>query len=265
MRSLSLLAGAAVLAFAGAVRADDDVIRLDGKGEDAEVQEARFVAAGGRGFVAGGPRGFVAGGSRGFVAGGYRGGYWGGYRGYGWGGYGYRGYGYWGGYRPWWGVGYYRPYWRGYYGGYYGGGYYGGGYYGGGYGYPMYTDYGYYSGCSTDLTMPAPTYNLAPQVVPTQPGAPAAPSDGTFPYDGGPTRSLMPRQTAPRDTRMVTLTSPEYQFLAFGETAPAQLERTVAATTVAATVPVSLTFAAFGDDGVPTGGFSGGTNLYARK
>jgi len=270
MRSLSLLAGAVTaLALAGAVRADDDLLRLDGKGDDAEVQDARFaaggsrgfVAGGSRGFVAGGSRGFVAGGSRGFVAGGYRGGYYGGYRGGYWGG--YRGYGYGYGYRPYWGVGY-RPFWGGYgYGGYG----YGGGYYGGGYGYPVYSNYGYYGGCSADLTMPVPTYNLdqqqGPMPMQQQPGAPVAPSDGTFPYNGSPTGGMIPgtnRQSAPRDSRMVSLTSPQYQFLAFGETAPAPLDRIAAET-----IPVSLTFPAFGDDSPFSGSFSGGTNLYAAS
>lgn len=220
LRSLSVLsAGVVAIAIAGATKADEDLVRLDGKG-DADVLEARVYGGGFRGGVGyGGYRG-------GFGYGGYRGGFgYGGYRGFGYGG--YRGYGY---------GGYYRPaYYRGGfglglglglgYGGYYGGGY--GGYYGGSYystpayySQPYYSSY-YYSPCASASAVVAPQTLTITQ--------PPAPSDGTYPYDGGPAGSYfapMPAPTgtqyrgeSPRDGRLVSIPaeSSGYRFLAFGE------------------------------------------------
>jgi len=233
IRSLSVLsAGVVALAIAGGAKADGDLVRLDGKG-DADFLEARYGGGGFRGGFGGGYRGGFGGYRGGFGYGGYSGvgfGY-GGYRGFGYGG--YRGYGY-GGYRS----AFYRPYYGGFgyglglglglgygYGGYgYGGGY-GGGYYGVGYGgysgysTPYYSSY--YSPCASAAVVGPQTLIIS------QP--PAATSDGTFPYDGGPSNgyvvpSINPagvqyRGVLPRDGQLVSIPSESsgYRFLAFGE------------------------------------------------
>ncbi len=228
----TLLTAAGVCTLAAPARADDTfklgfgpasdatVSKLDGKG-DADTIDVK-----GRGGYGGGSRGGVAVSSyRGGVAvASYRGGYgYGGYRGgYGYGGYrGGYGYGY---------GGYYGGYRRGYgYGGYYGFGPYYGGFYSPYiysypyysypiYSYPTYT-YPSYVNSTLSTTPNFSYYNFGPLTTlgattldapPTPAPAPAvisqspygqllpAPSpvqgNGTFPYDGGPSRSVpMPR------------------------------------------------------------------------
>jgi len=273
-RSLSVLsAGVVAFAMGGAAWADNDLIRLDGKG-DAELLETRAGVGGYRGGGFGGGYRGGYGGYRGGY-GGYRGGYgYGGYRGIGYGG--YRGYGY-GGYR---GYGYGRygygyglglglglgyglgyggyGYGSGYYGGGYGGGYYGAGYGGGYYGVPAYSSYSLGPcGCPTTITPAADALNSVRR------------SDGTFPYDGGPRDAyyttpvanpagIPNRATLPREGQLVSIpaASSGYHFLAFGEQpgAPAQ---SPAAGDASDTLRVS--YPANSD---PTSGFSGGTTVY---
>jgi len=272
-RSLSVLsAGVVALAMAGAANADNDLVRLDGKG-DAETVEARY---GGGGGFRGGYGGF----------GGYRGGfgYGGGYRGVGFGYGGYRGYGY-GGYRGGY-AGYYRPYYRNYgyglglglgiglgYGSYYSGygGYYGAGYGGGYYSTPAYYSQPSYSSYSTNPCTCATSTTVGTQTLYlTQPAALQNPGDGTFPYDGGPSGgsfapSLNPagipnRSALSRDGRLVSIPSPTsgYQFAAFGETPIEPAQRP--AGHGPETLPVS--FPAFGE---PMPGFTGGTGVYTAS
>jgi hypothetical protein len=268
IRSLSVLsAGVVALAMVGAAKADNELVRLDGKG-DAEMLEARYY---GGGFRYGG-----FGGYRGFGYGGYRGvgfGY-GGYRGFGYGYGGYRGFGY-GGYRPY--YGYYRPYGYGLrlglglglgYGSYYGGGYYGGGYYGGGYySSPVYYSQPYYSsyyyGCSTDAAgIPSTTLTII------RPSAPQAPFDGTFPYDGGPRDGSLapnpapagvPGRLLPRGARLVSVPAPNsgYQFVAYGEQ---PIEPTTRPDAKSDTLRVS--YPAYGE---PMPDFVGGSTVYTSR
>lgn len=202
-----LLAGVVGLVLTTSARADGDIVRLDGKG-DASIEEARW----GRGYYGG-------------WYGGYRGFGWGGYRGYGWGGsVGWRG-GYWGGYRPW--YGYYRP-WGGWgYSSYYAWApsvYY----------YPSYSyvvpTYSYsFFPCATTSSENANVVTLGRPYVPQRPDVPRS-SDGTFPYNGGPSVNPMDR-AAPtgvparpnlkRDGLLVSLPANDpYQFRAYGEEAP---------------------------------------------
>jgi len=268
IRSLSVLsAGVVALAVTGAANADNDLMRLDGKG-DAEVLETR--AYGGGGFLGGfgGYRGFGGyGGYRGFA--GYGRGYGGYYgRGYGYGGYG-RGY-YGGYYRPYYGFGLglglglgYANYYGGYgggYGGYYGGGYGGyGGYYGAGYGgYSMpYYSSSYGCTCATNTIVPSAT-NI--NVVTPNAG------NGTYLYNGGPQDGFlvpapagMPNRTnAPRDGLLVSVPAPSsgFQFLAFGEQ-PAPADQGPATGNSGDLLRVS--YPAYGE--APSG-FSGGTTIY---
>lgn len=186
------LALGAVLAAGGAAGADDRDARLlfapansgttmtlGGQGsaaraatEDNELTHG-YRYRGGWGYGWGGYRGGWGGGW-----GGWNSGYWGGYRG-----------GYWGGYRP-------------FYSNYYSFNYYRPAYFNSFYyrPYPVYSTY-YYSGCGpsiylgigggaasgapvvplgTDFARPAPAAPAQPMI------PPAAPGDGTFPYDGGP-------------------------------------------------------------------------------
>ena len=221
----TLLTAAGVFALVAPSRADDTfqlsfgpssdaaTVRLDGKG-DANAIDVRGGGrggyGGGRGGVAvasyGGYRGGVAvagyrGGYYGGYRGGYSGGYYGGYRGY---GYGYRGYGYGGLYSPFYYGGFYSPYVYSYpY-----------------YSYPIYSyptfSYPTYAYASTFSTTPNFSYyNYAPlTTLGTADAAPAAapptygqspyaqqlpaplvlPNNATYPYDGGPSRSVpMPR------------------------------------------------------------------------
>jgi len=265
IRSLSVLsAGVVALAMSGAANADNDLMRLDGKG-DAEVQETRYYGGGFRGGIGyGGYRGgFGYGGYRGFGYGGYRG--FGGYYGRGY-GYGYgRGYG-----------GYYRPYYgfglglglglgyANYYGGYggYGGGY--GGYYNSYYSTPYYST-PYYSSsygpctCATSVIYPSDA-----SVNFVTPNALQIPGDGTFPYNGGPQDGIsvpagMPNRTnAPRDGHLVSVPAPSsgYHFLAFGEQ-PAPADQRPETGNSSDLLRVS--YPAYGE--APTG-FSGGTTIY---
>jgi hypothetical protein len=179
----------------------------------------------------------------------YHGGW--GYRGYGWGGY-YRpfyGYGWGGYYRPFYGYGwggYYRPFygygWGGFYRPYYG--------FSLGYSafYPAYSfGYGSFFAPCAGTTAGVYTLNIpgstlaSSQPSEAQPilprpraadGAPQAPpSDGTFPYDGGPQNAAPlpsdtpPARTTPRSVplegRAVSLpkVSPKWSYPAYGETA----------------------------------------------
>jgi hypothetical protein len=265
-RSLFVLsAGAVALAIAGVAKADNDLVRLDGKGDAETLDVARYYGGGFRGGYGGFRGGY--GGYRGFGYGGYRGvgfGY-GGYRGFGYGG--YRGFGY-GGYRPY-GYGFGLGLGLGLgYGNYYGGGYYGGGYYGGGYGSTVYYSQPYYSsyyyGCSTDAAG-VPSTNLT--II--RPSAPQDPGDGTFPYDGGPRDgSLAPnpaptgvpgRLMLPRDGRLVSVPAPNsgYQFVAFGEE---PIEPTTRPDAKSDTLRVS--YPAYGE---PMLGFMGGSTVYASR
>jgi len=272
IRSLFVLsAGAVALAIASAAKADNDLIRLDGKG-DAEVQETRYGGGGFRGGVGfGGYRGGFGGYRGGF--GGYRGGFGGYGRGYGYGGigfgrpyYGYYGRSY---YRPYYGFGYGLGVGLGLgYGGYYGGGY--GGYgYGGGYGgyYGTYNISPYYNSayslgpCASDMNFPAATtLNFA------APNVPQGLGDGTFPYDGGPRDGFFAPVPAgipngrvlPRDGHLVSVpaTSSGYHFLAFGEQSAPASERP---TTGNSSDTLRVSYPAYGES---TSGFSGGTSLY---
>jgi hypothetical protein len=244
---------------AGGASADNDLMRLDGKG-DAEVQETRYGGGGFRGGV-----GF----------GGYRGGYRGGYGGYrGFGGYYGRGYG---GYGRGYGYGYGRGYYGGYYRPYYGFGYglglglgyasyYGG--YGGGYGgaYGSYYSTPYYSSsyglcpCATNTNFPSATTSLF------TPNGSQAPWDGTFPYNGGPQDGYfapapagMPNRTnAPRDGHLVSVpaSSSSYHFLAFGEQSAPADQRPATANSGDL---LRVSYPAYGE--APSG-FSGGTTIY---
>jgi len=265
IRSLSVLsAGVVALAVSGAANADNDLMRLDGKG-DAEVQETRYGGGGFRGGAGfGGYRGF------GGYGRGYGGGYYGrgiGYGGYGRGfGYGY-GRGYYGGYyRPYYGFGYglglglgYASYYGGYGGGYgyggYGGGY--GGYYGNSYSTPYYSSSYGLCPCATNTIIPsAASVNL---VTPTA-------GNGTFPYDGGPQDGFlvpapagMPNHTnTPRDGLRVSVpaSSSGYQFMAFGEQ-PAPADQRPA--TGDSSDLLRASYPAYGE--APRG-FSGGTTIY---
>jgi hypothetical protein len=227
LRSFSFAcAGAALLAFGGIAKADDDLIRLGGKG-DAETVEARYGYGGFyRGGWGGGWNrgwgGWGGGWNRGYYGGwgrGYYGGWGRGWYGGGWGVGWNRGY-----YRPWYGGYGYRPFvgigvgWGGYYPGYYGG-----------YSVPYYSSYSYCP-CSTNLTAVGGTVLTLGSSLATT----AVPDNGTYPYDGGPRDgSLAPsanapaqmngpgRSTLPRDGKLVSLPTPTadpYQFVAFGET-----------------------------------------------
>lgn len=226
MRRFGVLAAVGALLLTGnqIARADDDTYRLGGKVGDSTTtklawdgQDATVLTHGYRGGF--GHGGYGGGYRVGFGYGGYRGGhvgYYGGYRG-----------GYYGGYG-----GYYRPYvsvgvnyYRGYYGGY--------GYGYGGYGYTSYCAPTYYatsyyvapvyysqpcytypisSGYSTGgvqtyqpmIVNPAPQQQQLQQPMPQQqqPYTPMKPSDGTYPYDGGPGNPV----PVPKD-----LTVPAYQ------------------------------------------------------
>jgi hypothetical protein len=248
-----LLAAVGVLAWSGASRGGD-TIRLnmvdqtptknlvdDGQGADTIRTWHRGFGWGGWGY-----RGF------GWGWGGYRGfglGYGGFYRpfygfGLGYGGF-YRPYfGGLGFYRPYYGLGFYRPYYGfglgygiGYGLGYslgYGGFGYGGFYPGFGIGYS-----GFFWPCAGaaagvyTLNMPVATLGtpLPAQLGVTE-SAPQQPSDGTFPYDGGPTNpvpnlkdtppsSTTPPRTVPLEGRSVSLpkATPKWTYPAYGETA----------------------------------------------
>jgi len=199
MRRFGALAavGALFLTSSQFARAgDDDTYRLGGKVGDASTtklawdgQDDTVLTHGYRGgFGHGGYGGFRGGfavGFRGGVYGGYRGGYYGGYRGgyYG----GYRGYNSF--YRPFVSVGYnyYSPY---YYGGY------------------SYSSYPTYYSAPVYYSQPCYSYPISgystagaqtyePMIVnpaqqqqqqlPQPYSMPMKPSDGTYPYDGGPT------------------------------------------------------------------------------
>jgi len=266
IRSLSLLSvGVVAMAVAGAVKADNDLMRLDGKG-DAEVQQTRYYGGGFRGGF-GGYRGFGYGGYRGVGFGGYRGFGYGGYRGFG----GYRGYGYGGYYRPYYGFGYglglglglgYGGY-GGYYGGY--GGSYGVGYGSSYYGVPYYSSYSLGPCATTTAVIPATTLNLV------GPSVPQMSTDGTFPYDGGPQNGYVApglnpagipnRSSQPRDGYLVSVPSPSsgYHFLAFGEqsSTPAQ-PSAPASDTLRVSYPVNAESTVFES----TSGFSGGSTIY---
>jgi len=253
------LALGAVLALSGAASADDRDTRLlggttgatmtlGGQGTVAQAATEDLELTGHYGY-----RGYYGwgGGAR---YGGYYGGYRGGYRG-GYGGYygGYRGgYGGYGGYRGYYG-GFARPYYAGYYGGFarpYYGGYYAQPYYGLSYSsysyyqpFPVYSTYycgpSLYLGIGGDVGSGAPTVTLGgtdfatPSPVVTQPMTPpAAPADGTFPYDGGPMspvplpkadpNAAPPINVAPTATDLPislkpkTATTP-YKYKAYGE------------------------------------------------
>ncbi len=246
-RSLSILsAGVVVLAMAGNAKADDDLVRLDGKG-GAEVQETRY-----------------------YYGGGYRGGY-GGYRG----GYGYgRGY-YGGGY----GRGYYGGGWGG---GYYGGGWgrgYGlgiglgyGSYYGGGYNGGYYSSPSYYYSQPSYYYAPSPCTCAAPDLGSTtltlaRPVTPQMPGDGTFPYDGGPRDGFLApapagmqyRPNVPRQGVLVSVPTSGYQFLAFGEQ-PSEPAQQQLVPNAAESLRVS--YPGYGEPMPNLSGFSGGTMDY---
>lgn len=259
----ALLAAAGVLGWSGASRGGD-TIRLNGT---ASVPAQNLVDDGrGADTVRIWHHGFGWGGYRGFGWGG-RGFGWGGYRGYGWGGLGYRGLGWGGLYRPYYGFGLgygglYRPYYGlglgygrlgyglgrgvlGYglgFGGYglgyggYGLGYglgYGGFYPGFGLGYGGFFPCAGTSAAVYTLNIPAATLGTP---LPAQPPAtdlvPQMPkSDGTFPYDGGPSnpvpnlKETPPSSTTPRslplEGRSVSLpkAAPKWSYPAYGETA----------------------------------------------
>ncbi len=257
-RSFSILSASVVaLAMSGSAKADDDVVRLNGKG-DAEVTETR-------GYGGGGYRG-------GYGGGGHRGGYggYGGYRG-GYGGYGGYRSGYYGG------GGYYGGYGRGY-GGYYGrpnygigislgySGYYGGGYYGAGYGgysSPSYYSQPYYSYSPAPCSCAAPIVGATTLTL-SQPTVPIAPGDSTFPYDGGPRDGYLAplpagmQKAQPRDGMLVSVPSASsgYQFQAFGEKAAPR----PATSNAAATLRVS--YPAYGEPMPNFNTMSGGTTDY---
>jgi hypothetical protein len=247
-RGFTMAAAGLLLCAGGYARADGDLIRLGGKGDDAGVTTTlglsgdvdthltRYFRGG---YSYGGYRGF-AGYGYGFRGYGY------GYRGFGYGGYygGYRGF--YGGYRPYYGgygygyarsyyypysyYGSYYPYYGGYYGGY--GGYYGG--YGGYY--PYYSSYYYPCVVTPSVTVnAAPYYNYnGANYQQAQPFMP--PADGkngqTYPYDGGPASPLpkadenapikepIPQPKVPREGRIAAqpLQSP-YSFAAYGQPA----------------------------------------------
>jgi len=277
-RSLSVLsAGVVAFAMAGAALADNDLVRLDGKG-DAELMETRGGGGHGGGGFHGGGGGFHGGGYRGGFGGygGYRGGFgYGGYRGVGYGGYrgygygGYRGYGYGGYYRPYYGFGYGLGLglglgYGGYYGGY-GGGYYGVGYggYGGGYGGYYGSQYNSAIGPCTCTTAVAPATTLS-LYTPIMQG----PNDGTFPYDGGPRDGAfgplssptgIPNRTAlPADGRLVSVpaASSGYHFVAFGEPS---MQPTQHPMNSGGSDTLRVSYPAFGE---PMPSFSGGTTVY---
>lgn len=258
----SFAVGVCALGVGTSVRAADDVMRLDGKGEDAETLEARY----GRGGYGGG---------RGYYGGGYG-------RYYGGGGF----YG-----RSYYGGGFYN---RGYYGGgfynrgYYGGGYYRPYYYGSYYRYPTYysspvyystpvyySSQVYYNPCAAapaatvtlgavsapvtnDVTVLRPVQNIVPQprTIPQDVQQPS-----TFPYDGGAPRVPLPsdaapmsapqRSTIPLEGKLVSLpaSNNSYTFRAFGENmltpAPARdtllVSNTVAADTYRLSMPMQTT------------------------
>ncbi|MFO0866921.1 MAG: hypothetical protein U0744_20155 [Gemmataceae bacterium] len=211
----SFAAGMCALGVGTSVRADNDVMRLGGKGDDAETLEARWGHGGG--FHGG--RGY------------HGGGFYGGGRSYYGGGFYNRGY---------YGGGYYRPY---YYGNYYRP------YYGSYYRYPVYysnpvyySSPVYYSPCASapaatvtlgavsapvtnDVTVLRPVQNLVPQAqVPQNVQQPS-----TFPYDGGAPRVPIPsdaapmsnpnRSTIPYEGKLVSLpaSNNSYTFRAYGE------------------------------------------------
>jgi hypothetical protein len=270
IRSLSVLsAGVVALAVSGAANADNELMRLDGKG-DAEVQETRYAGGGFRGGVGfGGYRGGYGGYRGGY--GGYRG--FGGYYGRGYGGYYGRGFGY--GYGRGYYGGYYRPYYgfgyglglglgyASYYGGYggYGGGYggYGGGY-GGYYGTPYYSSYGLCPCATNTVYSSAATANFVTPI------GSQAPWEGTFPYNGGPQDGYftpapagMPNRTnAPRDGHLVSVpaSSSGYHFLAFGEQSAPADQRPATANSGDL---LRVSYPAYGE--APSG-FSGGTTIY---
>ncbi|MBX9677961.1 MAG: hypothetical protein K2X38_04295 [Gemmataceae bacterium] len=254
----SFAAGLCALGLGTNVRAADDVMRLDGKGEDAETLEAR-----------GGHGGF---------GGGHGGGYGGGHGRY-YGGGGFHGRGYYGG-----------GFNHGYHGGGFNHGYYGGGFY---YRYPTYysspvyhstpvysspvyySSQVYYTPCATapaatvtlgavstpltnDVTVLSPTRNIVPKprTIPQNEQAP-----NTFPYDGGAPRVPLPsdaapmsspqRSTLPLEGKLVSLTpsNNSYTYRAFGENmltpAPARdtllVSNTAAADTFRMSMPTQTT------------------------
>ncbi|HTU22648.1 MAG TPA: hypothetical protein VMG10_31705 [Gemmataceae bacterium] len=247
----ALLAAAGVLAWSGPSRGGD-TIRLN---RTASAPTQRLVDDGqGADTVRVWHHGFGYGGW------GYRGFGWGGYRGFGWGGLGYRGLG-WGGYGLGYGGlgyglgygGFYRPYYGfglGYRGLGYGLGWGGLGYGLGGLGYGGYglgyggfypglgIGYGGFFPCAGStagvytLSMPAATLGTPlPTLAQPRPSE-QPPSDGTFPYDGGPSNPVPSlKETPPSSTpaprsvplegRSVSLpkTAPKWSYPAYGETA----------------------------------------------
>lgn len=247
------LASWAVLVWAAPTRAGDTVL-LNG-GTDAATHQllddgsdAETIPVWHRGFGFGGYRGFGFGGYRGFGFGGYRGfGYGGFYRpyyglgmGYGMGlgyglgrfglGYGYGGYGL--------GLGYgLGRFGLGYGLGRFGLGYGYGGYYPGfGYGYGisyggMYPGFGYGGFFGPCAGASAGVYTLALPAG-AEPAPPQVPSDGTYPYDGGPKAPASEPETAPAPKRIQQRTVPlegrsvslpksggKWTYPAYGETA----------------------------------------------
>lgn len=212
MRRFGALAAVGALLLTGnqyASAGDDDTYRLGGKVGDASTtklawdgQDDTVLTRGFRGGFGhggyGGVRGGFAVGFRGGVYGGFRGGYYGGFRGYN------------SFYRPFVSVGFNR----GYYGGYGYGGY--------GYGYSYYPTYyapSYYA-APLYYSQPCYTYPISgygtggaltyqPMIVnpaqqqqqqqlPQPYSMPMKPSDGTYPYDGGPTAPVpLPKETVP--------------------------------------------------------------------
>ncbi len=234
------LAAGLLLTGVGATSADD-IVRLGGPGvqndieggTDTELIWGRYWGGGGRYY--GGAR-YWGGGGR----------YYGGYYGARDGGGGYYGARHWGGgyygavYRPYYYGSYYRPYYRPAY------------YYTPSYYYQQSYNDCYYSPIMGDA---APTLTLQAKSTPTQRAVPSVPSDGSFPYDGGP-RPTSPAP-APRGPDLNPSKSPQPPLPLEGRLVKLPAESSIGMSSVTSpeiqrlryvTTPVRVSYPAYGEE-----------------